>query len=222
MRDKDGFGKAVAFACFVFLVAGCSQNRSRVVNDFSAVIRSDDRLSEAEQDGVLSVVVEQLNDQKGHVGEDKQKYGGEQFRSYYLELTATEEKWQGPARSEYLRNVGDDLAFRVQQFVALPGVTEGDREKHRVRNGETRRFLRERISELYTDTPPDIRQRIVEEFARKFDLDRAARSGNYFHPRDLYPSAFSIRKKDLQARLEKADPWLASLEISIEMITQSP
>ena len=129
---------------------------------------------------------------------DKAKHAAEHLRVYLdnnllLNNTFTELHFEA---------VGMSLRWSLNNYVRIPAIQAADRDTLVQRLAVCKEAAATYIEETYTDTPADVRKKLVARVHGLLDGE-ADKLGNYFYPNLLYPARKEASAKEVRAQFAK-------------------
>jgi len=185
----------------LFCLAGPAMaDNKAVVEAMSAVIKEHERMSDwsdARKQALCDIIAEVLL-KAPDLERDKADHAAEHIRVLlkrgFLSSTTNSEL--------NFKVVEMRLRRALDHYVRLPAILAIERETLVLRLATCKEVVAEFIEETYTDTPADVREKLIARVHEHLDGE-ADTLGNYFFPFQLYPAKKEPSLKTMRAELAK-------------------
>jgi hypothetical protein len=168
-----------------------------VLSRFSQTIAKESRLTDTRRSLLIGAARETLS-QYGDLGVDKQKRAGEDLKAYLDDVLPGKESYSDSQFAVVMQS----FKWSLGNYARLEPISDQDRQRAYARVTAVGQAMKEYVDKVYTDTPPDVRQEIIDRVAGSLEAVKT-RSGNYFYPAYLYPAASSVDTDSIVANLSQ-------------------
>ncbi len=193
MKSLSGF--AVITIWFASCASSAQAANDQAISQITAVLRSDSRLVPQRQDRLIAVAQTRLN-HADEISNDKLGHLREHLAVCLDDLLRDNQQLD----DKQFQVVVDGFDWKLSNYVMMPSINDATRKRSQQLIEQLPDGVRAFIKKSYTDTPPDIQDKLASE-AVKCMAGLKVRAGNYFYPELLYPVENEISIDSIVARL---------------------